>query len=78
MKDIGIWSSSTELQVELQAGACVQRLGGVARVLAREIPPNVLRNGRQEVGAGGNAFARSGLEIVLRGLQKRFGAQDSE
>ena len=86
LKDVRIWSSSSELQAEAQGGAVVQRLGGVARELARDVDPAALRDGRQERDENGqpvfdwngNPVWVTGLELVLRGLAGKFGARDFE
>ena len=78
LTDVGMWSASTELAVELQAGAVAQRLGGVARNLVRQIPPHILRGGRNEVQPDGNVQHRTGLEVILRGLARRYGEADVE
>ena len=49
----------------------VQRLGGAARALAREVPPGDLRDGRWDAI---NGVQESGLALLVRGLARRFGA----
>ena len=49
----------------------VQRLGGAARALAREVPPGELRDGRWDAQ---NGVQESGLALLIRGLARRFGA----
>ena len=65
-----VWSAGTELLPELQALAVVQRLGGAARALARELPTTELRDGRVDAQTGA---VDSGLTILVRGLARRFG-----
>ena len=77
VQDIGVWAASTELGVQVQGGAVVQRLGGVARDFCREIPLGVLRDGRQEFDAtSGLQVDVTGLQFLLRGLQRRFGEEE--
>ena len=77
MQDIGIWATATELQEEQIAGVVVQRIGGVARDMLREMPLELLRNGRDEVGADGVTVVHvTGLEVVIRGLSRRFGQDE--
>ena len=66
-----VWSAGTELQPELWAAAVVQRLGGAARALAREVPVGELREGRWDPI---NGVQESGLKILMRGLPRRIGA----
>ena len=49
-KDIELWCSGTELQQTQMGPAMVQRLGGVARELMREVPINLIMNGRLDGG----------------------------
>eukprot|EP00972_Heterocapsa_arctica_P111126 16360339-Heterocapsa_arctica.AAC.1 len=60
--DIGIWASGTEVNVNAMASTVAQRLGGVPRNLARQIPPDILRQGQVEVDANGNQVQTTGLE----------------
>ena len=53
--------------------ALAQRLCGVARVLARHIPPDTLR-----AGAVINQQRLGGLDVLLRGLTRRFGGFQEE
>ena len=49
----------------------VQRLGGAARALAREVSPGELRDGRWDATGGAQ---EPGLALLVRGLARRFGA----
>ena len=60
-----------------QAGAVVQRLGGAARDFCREFALGILRDGRQELNpASGTMVQISGLQFLLRGLERRFGEEE--
>ena len=65
-RDIQNWLTLTDLDEAQQAGAIYQRVGGMAKVLLREIPSNVL--------AHGNAHG-SGTDILLRALRQRWGTE---
>ena len=86
LQDVGIWSSSTELREEQLGGAVIQRLGGVARQLARSLDPDTVRNGRLEfdnvgqpiLDLNGEHVRATGLQLLLRALQRRYGQQDIE
>ena len=56
-----------------QGAAVAQRLGGVAKFLARHIPPANLRDGANIQGQ-----QLDGLGILLRGLTRRFGGFQEE
>ena len=71
LQDLDVWSAGTELAAELVAPAVVQRLGGAARELVRAVPATELRDGRLDVTTG---VVDSGLQIVVCGLERRFGA----
>ena len=58
------------MAVELQAPAVAQRLGGTARDLVRQVPVAELRDGRLGPLTGA---IESGLQILLRGLERRHG-----
>ena len=71
LQDLDIWAAGTELNHELVAPAVVQRLGGAARELVRGVPAAELRDGRQNPQTG---VIDTGLQILVRGLERRFGA----
>ena len=71
MQDIDIWSAGTELQQEQLAPAVVQKLGGAARAIAREVPAMELRDGRYIATTGAQ---ETGLTLLMRGFARRFGA----
>ena len=70
MQEIDIWSAGTELQQEQMAPAVVQKLGGAARAIAREVPASELRDGRYNATTG---VQETGLVLLMRGLARRFG-----
>ena len=70
IQDLDVWAAGAELQPEQQAPAVVQRLGGAARELARSVPTQQLRDGRQDPVAGAVV---SGLTMLAQGLTRRFG-----
>eukprot|EP00972_Heterocapsa_arctica_P070493 10413739-Heterocapsa_arctica.AAC.1 len=43
--DLILWSISTELHLDKQAGAIAQQLGGVAKDISRTIDPNIMQHG---------------------------------
>eukprot|EP00969_Alexandrium_andersonii_P184177 8137935-Alexandrium_andersonii.AAC.1 len=60
------------------AGAVVQRFGGVARHMVREVPVEVFTLGRGETDEHGNDVRVTGLEYVARGLARRYGVRALE
>ena len=86
LQDIDLWSYSTEVPLERQAPAVVQRIGGTARALLREVPSAQLAQGdsrpydpQQFDEAGVEIMQiRTGLQIVVDLLKKRFMPLDQE
>ena len=70
LRDLDIWEAGTELKEEQRAPAVVQRLGGAARELLREVEINDLREGRTDPNTG---VIESGMTVLKRGLTSRFG-----
>ena len=70
IKDLTIWAAGTELAVQLQAPAVAQRLGGTAKDLVREVPPEALRDGRVSPETGEH---ETGMQMLVRGLERRHG-----
>ena len=70
LQDVRLWSGGTELALVLQAPAVAQRLGGTARDLVRQVPVAELRDGRLDPVTGAQ---ETGLQILLRGLERRHG-----
>ena len=67
LQDIQIWAISSDLDVRRLGPAVARRLGVFARVLAREMPVNLLSEGGT---AGG--VQMNGLDMLIRGFRKRF------
>jgi len=68
LTDVGIWAAGTELQADRMGAAVAQSLGGVAKEIARECNPEMLRDGT----------TTTGLEILLRALTSSYGEDDIE
>ena len=65
-----MWNPSTELRQEQRAPAVVQRLGGAARELLREVDIVELAHGRHDPNT---RACDTGMEVLKRGLAGRFG-----
>ena len=74
-KDARLWCAGTELTPDKQGPAIIQRLGGTSRELLREAPIELIQYGRYD--AAGNQLA-VGVDVVLNGLNQRFGQLDVE
>ena len=71
--DVAMWRIGSEVPDIRQGAAVAQRLGGVAKVLARHIPPESMRDGAQVAGPQGQMQHLDGLSLLIRGLTRRFG-----
>ena len=68
----------SELAPGRQGAAVAQRLGGVARTRVREMPPGALRDGSMVTQDDGQVGHVGGPQLMLRGLQRRYGQQEIE
>ena len=73
MLGVAMWRTGVEIPENRQGAAAAQRLGVVANVLARHIPPADLRDGADIYG---QQF--DGLGVLLRGLTRSFGGFQEE
>ena len=77
-QDLQKWTMATELPLERQGPAVVMQLGGMAKVLGREMDAATLSRGTYEPdGNGGNTHI-TGTAHLLRVLIRRFGELDEE
>ena len=75
LQDVTMWAAAAAREVlpEQRGPAVALRLGGAARQLVREIPPDRLRDGAiADPGDGGGARQLSGLQLLLLVLSKSF------
>ena len=70
-RDVANWVRLTDLVEEQHGPAVFQRLGGMAKVLAREIPEQVIAEGADGV-AG---IRRPGLSVLMDALRQRWGGE---
>ena len=78
-QDVETWAMATDLNANQQAPSVVLQLGGAARLLAREIPAAMLQNGNvMDLHDGFGPRHCTGLECLLRGLERRFAPLDQE
>ena len=75
--DLEVWAASTDLEVARQGPAASMRITGAARAIVREIPVATLQNGAM-VNINGNPVQLSGLGMLLRILERRYGATEEE
>ncbi|CAK0801133.1 unnamed protein product, partial [Prorocentrum cordatum] len=73
VQDVMLWCAATELQQHQRGPAIVQRLGGTARDLCREVPVEAIAHGRFD--QLGN-LVENGVQMLITGLRRRFGPLD--
>ncbi|CAK0838336.1 unnamed protein product [Prorocentrum cordatum] len=73
VQDVTLWCAATELQPQQRGPAIVQRLGGTARYLCREVPLEAIAMGRFD--QLGNQI-EDGVQMLIAGLRRRFGPLD--
>ncbi|CAK0897272.1 unnamed protein product [Prorocentrum cordatum] len=73
VQDVMLWCAATELQPPQRGPAIVQRLGGTARDLCRELPVENIALGRFD--GHGNQI-EDGVQMLTAGLRRRFGPLD--
>ena len=73
LADLTLWSAATELGVPQQAPAVVLRLGGAARLLARDIPVGQLQNGAVvDLNDGNGQQHVTGMALLMIILGRAF------
>ena len=70
-RDVANWVRLTDLHEEQHGPAMFQRLGGMAKVLAREIPENVIAEGVE----GMKGVQRPGTVVLMDALRQRWGGE---
>jgi len=71
LADVRLWAEATDLPWANQGPAVALLLGGLAKELAREVPPDQLTNGvNSDFGDGSGPTWHSGLDVLLRGLTR--------
>ena len=70
-RDVANWVWLTGLHDEQHGPAVFQRLGGMAKVLAREFPENVIAEGVE----GMNGVQRPGIAVLMGALRQRWGGE---
>lgn len=79
-RDLENWIDMTDLNYEQIGPAVFQRLGGMAKILAREIPRELIRRGEPDPARPGGPPLRTGVQLLLNALRGRWGqeAQDRQ
>ena len=80
VQDVRLWSVGTDVDEDKQGPVCAMRIGGTGKDLIRELDVNVLSNGMLQPDAQGNPVQVTGLEMLIRALERRYGplAQELE
>jgi len=73
--DVKLWIGATEVNWQQQGPVVALQLGGLAREIARQVPQQDLTQGFvQDFGDGQGQVWHSGVELLLFGLARKFGA----
>ena len=72
VQDVRLWAMATDTDVQRQGPSAALRIAGTARELIRELDVNVLAQGMMLQDAQGNLVQTSGLECLIRALQRRY------
>ena len=75
-RDAEVWMAGTELAWGKVGPAMVQRLGGTAKEILRELPIEVLTRGRRDETSG--LQIATGPEVIIGGLERRYGQMHVE
>ena len=78
IQDTRLWSVGTDVEEAKQGPVCAMRVGGSAKALIRELDVNVLSNGGIFPDAQGQPQQLTGLECLIRALQRRYGPLEQE
>ena len=76
--DLEVWSASTDMDPLRQGPAASMRITGAARLIVREMPIDMLVQGRIVDDGQGNMIQLSGLGMLLRTLERLYGATTEE
>ena len=79
-RDLILWSASSEVDPVRMGPLVALRLGGSAKILAREMDINILAGGMDipDPNGGQGLVHISGVEFLLRQLQRRYAPLDQE
>jgi hypothetical protein len=76
--DLRLWARGTDVDNQRMGPVAAMRVGGSAREFIRELDTNVLANGMMLADANGNQAMTTGLECLIRALQRRYGPLQQE
>ena len=78
IRDVELWAAATDVPEPRQAPAIVLRLTGLVRHILREVPVQLFTQGQDYNDAFGQPQHRTGVEVLIRLLQQRYGALPQE
>lgn len=77
-RDLGLWAAASDVDEARMGPLVALRLGGSAKILAREMDLQVLANGIDVLDGGNNMVHLSGIQFLLRQLKRRYAPLDQE
>ena len=78
IQDVRLWAVGTDVEENKQGPVVAMRIGGTGKELVRELDVNILSNGMMLQDPLGNLVQTSGLECLIRAVQRRFGPLEQE
>ena len=78
VRDVEVWAASTDIAEARIGPACAQRITGAAKIIVREIPIQTLIQGQAVPDAQGNMIQVSGIGMLVRILERRYGSAPQE
>ena len=78
MQDTRLWSVGTDVDANKQGPVVALRIGGSTKELIRELDVNVLANGGVFPDANNQPVQLTGLECLIRAMQRRYGPLEQE
>ena len=78
VQDLALWAAGTDVDINRRGPVAALRLTGAARTIIREMPPELLQLGQVVADQNGQPLQLTGLQVLVRALERRYGALDQE
>ena len=78
VSDMLLWNEATDLDIGRRGPAAALRLTGAAKILVREMEPDQLRDGIVIADANNQPLQLTGVQTLLRALERRYAPLEQE
>ena len=78
MADLLLWNEATDLEEARRGPSAALRIGGAAKIMIREMPPEQLRDGMIVADQNGQPLQLTGIQTLLRVLGNRYAPLEQE